>query len=168
MPGRLGDDPLSRKRSPSTKDAHPDRPGFAAQQASHNDVFFRRRTDHPQPNPESAPEKQLPGLGENADAVDGPEITEVSDLVRSAQAAKITQGADQLPVRAPMDEPLPPQAEEPIAETEQVPLAASQPVTVESPAPSAQEPAAPYSSQAEPQPQKSEGFFKRLFGRLGK
>ena len=168
MPGRLGDDPLSRKKAPSTKEAPSTRSGPAAQQTSHNDVFFHRRTENPQPKPGSSPEKQLQSLGESTSVDERPEITEVTDLVRTAQDAEITREVEQLSGPVSMDEPARPPDEERVEETEHAPLTLSEPsATIDPPAPTLQEQAAP-TSQPETQPQKSEGFFKRLFGRFGK
>ena len=167
MPRRLGDDPLSRKRSTSTKDAPSARSGLAAQPTSHNDVFFQRRTETPQPKLEGIPDKQS-SFGEAVNAGERPEITEVADLVRTAQVAKSTQGAEQLSVPAPI-ESISSFAEEPIVRTEQSPSTLSESVAnPEPPTPATEEPVVAPSSQPEEQPQKSEGFFKRLFGRFGK
>jgi len=171
MPRRLGDDPLSRKRSPSAKenDAPSARPGFPTQQASHNDVFFRRRTEALQLTSDGAPVQQPSGLGEARNSDEKPEITEVADLVRTAQAAKSTQGAEQLARAVPIDESTHNPAEEPTDTIEQTPPNVSEPVvSFESPPPLTEVPGAPSSSQVEPEPQKSIGFFKRLFGRIGK
>jgi hypothetical protein len=168
MPGRLGDDPLSRKRSPSAKGASSARPGLPAKQTSHNDVFFRRRFEGPQSKPEETPDRQLPGPGDATDVDERPEITEVSDIVRTAQVAKSTQGAEQLAGPAPVDALVLPQAEGLDEVIEQKPPAISEPVTPEPPTPITPEAAAPEASQHEAQPQKREGFIKRLFGRFGK
>jgi len=169
MPGRLGDDPLSRKKPSSAKDAPSARPGVPAQATSHNDVFFRRRTEGPQPKTGGIPDKQSSSLEEATNVDERPEITEVTDIVRTAQAAKSTQGAEQLTVPAPVDGSVPPPVEEMYAATEQTPPPIPEPDTIfEPPNPATSEPTAAPSSQPEPQPHKSEGFFKRLFGRLGK
>ena len=98
-----------------------------------------------------------------------PEITEVADIVRTAQAARTTQGAEQLARPVPMDESIPPAAEEPTATIGQTPPAVAAPVgALEPPPPMSEEPTVPASSQPQPEPQKSDGFFKRLFGRFGK
>jgi hypothetical protein len=168
MPRRLGDDPLSRKKSPSSKERDAPSPGLHAQQASHNDVFFQRRIEGPNqklgetPVIESSP-------GETTSSDEKPEITEVSDIVRTAKAAESTQGAELLSRPMPMDESVQPLAEEPVEDIEQTPPRVSEHVTsFEPPSPATQGQAAPVSSQSEPQPQKGEGFFKRLFGRFGK
>ncbi|HUK80510.1 MAG TPA: hypothetical protein VLU91_07610 [Nitrososphaerales archaeon] len=169
MPGRLGDDPLSRKRAPSKQDAPSAGPGIAAQQTSHNDVFFRRRTENTQPIPESAPEKQLQILGEATDAGERPEITEVADLVRTARDAEIAQGAEQLSRLVSLAEPPHPSVEETARKPEQEHLPVLEPArAIEPPPPVVEERAAAVSSLPDAQPQKSEGFFKRLFGRFGK
>lgn len=170
MPRRLGDDPLSRKRSSSAKarDAPSAQPASGAQQTSHNDVFFRRRTENPQPKLEGTPDQQGPSLGEAVNIDERPEITEVADIVRTAQVAMKTQGAEQLAGPMPMDESHP-ATEEPVATIEQAPPTVAEPaVAVEPPPPVTEEQAAPASSQPQPEPRKSDGFFKRLFGRLGK
>ncbi len=168
MPGRLGDDPLSRKRPHSAIDAPSARPGLPAQKTSHNDVFFRRRDEGPQTKPGDAPDKGS-SLGEAVSIDEKPEITEVTDIVRTAKAAESTQGAEQLARPVPIDEPVHPLAEEPVETMEQTPPAVSEPVAaLEPPPPATGEPAAAPSSQPDAPPQKSEGFFKRLFGKFGK
>ena len=169
MPGRLGDDPLSRKRPPSAKDAPSAWPGPPAQQTSHNDVFFRRRTEDPQQKLGGPPDKHSRSLGEATNTDEGPEITEVAEIVRTAQAAKSTQGAQQLAGSAQVEESVPYPIDEPVEKTEQWPPAVPEPVaTSEPPALMTREQVVPPPRKPEPQPQKSEGFFKRLFGRLGK
>jgi len=169
MPGRLGDDPLTRKRPHSAKDAPSARPGLPAQQTSHNDVFFRRRDEDSQTKPEDAPGKES-GLEETVSIDEKPEITEVADIVRTAKAAEITQGAEQLAKPVPIDESVRPLAEEPVGTVEPTtPPDVPEPVaSLEPPPPATEEPAAPPTSQPDEQPQKSEGLFKRLFGRFGK
>jgi hypothetical protein len=168
MPRRLGDDPLSRKKPLSAKDATSARPGPATQQTSHNDVFFRRRVEGPQPIPEGAPGEKS-SLVEPASVDEKPEISEVVDIVRTATALMSTEGAERLVTPVPMNESVHPEVEEPDVMTEQVPSMASEPdASPELLPPVAEEPAAAPSSQPETQPEKSEGFFKRLFGRFGK
>ena len=169
MPRGLGDDPLSRKRLSSAKDATSARPGPPSQQTSHNDVFFRRRTEGPQPQPEGATDDQLLSLGEATNVGERPEITEVTDIVRTAQAVKSTQGAELLAAPVSTDDSVGTPVEEDVAKTEEIPRTIAEPVTApEPPAPVTQEHAAPASGESEVQLQKSEGFFKRLFGRFGK
>jgi len=144
LPRGLGDDPLKRKRSSSARaksvpSAQPDR--SAAQQTSHNDVFFRRRSEDNQAAQAGAPQ-QL--------AVETPEIAEVNDIVRVAEAAQAGKPRFVESPRPAIDEPS---------------------VVVEAPPPVTEGPAAPQtedSSEAKPEPPKSGGFFKRLFGRHGK
>ena len=172
MPRRLGDDPLSRKRPPSTmeKDASSAARGLSTQQTSHNDVFFRRRLEGPPPGPEDSSDKES-SLAEVTSIDERPEITEVSDIMRTAKADQNTQGAEQLAKAVPIDEPVLPQAEEPAEKTEQTPPQVPEPLpSIEPLPPVKQEPAAPISdqSESEQQPQKTEGFFKRLFGKFGK
>jgi hypothetical protein len=170
LPRRLGDDPLTRKRSPSAKarDSPSAQPASVAQQTSHNDVFFRRRTENPLPKLEGTPDHQGLSLGEAVNTDEKPEITEVADIVRTAQVAMKTQGAEQLTEPMPIDEPHP-ATEEPVVTIEQTPSIVAEPaVAVESSPPITEEQVAPASSQPQPEPRKSDGFFKRLFGRLGK
>jgi hypothetical protein len=116
---------------------------------------------------DGAPDQQSLGKAWNGD--EKPEITEVVDIVRTAQAAKSTQGAEQLARPVPIDESTHSLPEEPAEAIEQASTTISESiVNLESPPPLTEGPAAPTSSQAEPEPQKSVGFFKRLFGRLGK
>jgi len=170
MPRRLGDDPLSRKKSSFKAEGDPSAlPASPVQQTSHNDVFFRRRTEGPQPTPEGTPGQQRPSLGEGTNVDERPEITEVSDIMRTASVAKSTQGAEQLARPAPVGEPAHPPAEEPVETIGQTPPVISEPVPALEPSHQAtEEPAAPTSSQPQPEPKKNEGFLKRLFGRLGK
>jgi len=170
MPRRLGDDPLSRKKPSFKAEGDPSAlPALPAQQTSHNDVFFRRRTEGPQPKPEGTPSQQRPSLGEGTNVEERPEITEVSDIMRTSSAAKSTQGAEQLAMPAPVGEPAHPPAEEPVETIEQTAPTISEHVRASEPSPPVtEEQAAPTSSQPEPEPKKNEGFFKRLFGRLGK
>jgi hypothetical protein len=165
MPRRLGDDPLSRKRSPSAKGngAPSAQLGFPTQKTSHNDVFFRRNIEGPQPKPEGPPDRES-SLGEATSIDEKPEISEVADIVRTAKVAESTQGADQLARPVLMGESAHAPAEEPVENTDHAPPTVSRPVASFGPPP----PAAPASSQAGPQPQKSEGILKRLFGRFGK
>ena len=143
-------------------------PGLAAGQASHNDVFFRRRVEGPQAKPEEASDEGSI-LGEATGVKEIPEITEVSDIMRTAKAAESTQGAVQLAKPVPVDESVHIHAEEPVETTLQAPPTVPEPMpSIEPPAPVPEEPVAPTTSESTPQPQKSEGFFKRLFGRLGK
>jgi len=167
MPGRLGDDPLTRKRPHSAKDAPSARPGLPAQQTSHNDVFFRRREEGPQTKPEDTPGKES-GLAETVSIDEKPEITEVADIMRTAKVAEITQGAEQLANPVPIDESVRPLAEEPVVTMEPTPPAVPEPVASLEPPPPPEEPAAAPTNQPDEQPQKSEGLFKRLFGRFGK
>jgi hypothetical protein len=170
MPRRLGDDPLSRKRSPTTREnetpAAP--PGLLTQETSHNDVFFRRRVEGPQSKPVDAPDKESI-LGGTANADERPEITEVADIVRTAQVALSTEGAERLAGPGSADVPAHPPVEEQAETTEPAPPTLPDPVpSFEPPTPIAEEPLPPVSSQPDPESQKSEGFFKRLFGRFGK
>ena len=168
MPGRLGDDPLSRKRPASAKGAPAARSDLPAQQSSHNDVFFRRRTEGSPPTPRDTPSEEST-LAETTNIDEKPEITEVSDFVRTAKAAQSTQGAELLLRPMSADESFQPRVEERAEDIERTPPPVSEPVTyIEPLSPVDQEPATPASSQPEPQPQKGEGFFKRLFGRFGK
>ena len=162
MPGRLGDDPLSRKRSSKTNDPSSAGSAPVPPPMSHNDVFFRRRTEAA----EDGSEQQSPGLGKAIDNGEGPEITEVAELVKTAQAAMSTQGAERLAGPMPIEESNRPAAQEDI---EQAPPKIEESVsTAEPPAPTTEEPAGPAPDQSQPEPEKSGGFFKRLFGRIGK
>jgi hypothetical protein len=106
--------------------------------ASHNDVFFRRRSEDPQPISAST-QKQA--------ANETPEIAEVNDIVRIVEAAQASKPT--------FVESQPSAADEPVA-------------VVQTPPPLTERPAAPQtetSTEAQPEPRKSEGFFRRLFGR---
>jgi hypothetical protein len=167
MPRRLGDDPLSRKRpsSAKAKDASSARAGPSKQQTSHNDVFFRRRSEGPQSKSEEATDRVLE---EGANVGERPEITEVTDIMRTAQVAKSTQGAEQLAGAVPMDEQAPPQTEEEVERVQAHSTVSEPAAPAEPPASITEEPPVPAPTQVNPQPQKSEGFLKRLFGRFGK
>jgi len=153
MPRRLGDDPLSRKKKPG--DAVSAQSGAAALQTSHNDVFFRRRS-------ESASQR-IPGPEKVADTEEGPEITEVGELVKTAQAAISTQGAGQLAEPMPTVQSTQPAVAE--EEAEASPTVPEPSTAIEPSHAAAEDPPSPDQPQSEPE---KSGFFKRLFGRLGK
>jgi hypothetical protein len=79
-----------------------------------------------------------------------PEIAEVNDIVRIAEAAQASKPTF---VESP-----PSAAEEPVAVVQTLPLLTEKPVT----------PQTTTSTEAQPEPRKSEGFFRRLFGRHAK
>jgi len=152
MPRRLGDDPLSRKKK--SGDAVSAQSAAAAPQTSHNDVFFRRRS-------ESASQR-IPGPEKAADTQEGPE-NEVAELVKTAQAAMSTQGAGQLAEPMPAEGLTQPAAPE--EEAEASPTVPEPSTAIEPSYPAAEDPPSPDQPQSEPE---KSGFFKRLFGRLGK
>ena len=144
MPRGLGDDPLKRKRTSSigassVPSAQQDR--SFAQSTSHNDVFFRRRSEDHQTAQEGTPQQV---------ASEAPEIAEVNDIVRIAEAAQFTRPTF---VESPR-----PAANEPAIEVE-----APSPVTERQTEFQTED-----SSEAEPEPPKGGSFFRRLFGRHGK
>ena len=153
MPRRLGDDPLSRKKKPG--DAVSAQSAAAALQTSHNDVFFRRRSE--------AAFQRTPGPEKGADTQEGPEITEVAELVKTAQAAISTQGAGQLAEPIPAEQSTQPAFAEEVAEASTAGPESS--TAIEPSHPAAEDPPSPDQPQSEPE---KSGFFKRLFGRLGK
>jgi hypothetical protein len=112
-----------------------------SQQTSHNDVFFRRRSEDDQSVPDGTP---------NQVANETPEIAEVNDIVRIAEAAQFTRPVYVESPRSAVDEPV-------------VAVEAPSPVTERSAAFQTED-----SNEAQPEPQKSGGFFRRLFGRHGK
>ena len=156
MPRGLGDDPLSRKRSRRSptnevmdESGAQSRPVVVISGTSHNDVFFRKRTEEPR----AIPEKQA----------EGPEIHEVNDILRIAEVASSTQtghATESSQVTAPASpiDSQPQMVEEPAA----VP---------ELPSPMPEEPS-PSQSEVSNDPrndhQERGGFFRRLFGRRGK
>ena len=111
----------------------------------------------------------MSGLGVPTDIEEKPEISEVADIVRTAKVAESTQGAEQLARPITVDESVRTLIEEPVEDIEQTLPTVSEPVAApEPPPPAPGEPAASPSIQPDAQPQRSEGFFKRLFGRFGK
>jgi hypothetical protein len=142
LPRGLGDDPLTRKRpssSNATNDAiNKSSPVAVAPQTSHNDVFFRRRSEDT---------RQVSASAQKQAANETPEIAEVNDIVRIAEATLASKPA--------FVEPPHPAADEPV-------------IVVQTPPPLAEEPGAPQteaSKEAQPEPRKSGGFFRRLFRR---
>jgi hypothetical protein len=101
--------------------------------AFHNDVFFRRRNEDPQPVSASIPKQATK---------ETPEIAEVNDIVRIAEAAQASKPT--------VVESLPPAVDEPVG-------------IVQTPPPLAPQTGA--STETQPEPRKGEGFFRRLFGR---
>jgi hypothetical protein len=144
LPRGLGDDPLKRKRSSSTRAKSvpsAQRDESVIQQTSHNDVFFRRRSEDNQAA-QVGPPQQV--------AVETPEIAEVNDIVRVAEAAQAARPTFIESRRLTVNEPV---------------------VIVEAPSPMTERPATSQtedSSEAKPEPGRSGGFFRRLFGRHGK
>lgn len=115
--------------------------GLSAQQTSQNDVFFRRRSEDAQAVLESTPKQA---------SSETPEITEINDIIRIAEAAQATKPGFVESLRSAPDEP---------------------PVAVETPSPLKEVPAAPQnqvSDVAQTEPKERDGFFRRLFGRHGK
>jgi hypothetical protein len=162
----------------------------AVSPASHNDVFFQRRVDETTFEDNPRPHEVV-HLGEVSTPMEIPEIAEVTDIVRIAEVTQSEQNS-QLPQTTILPEPralvvvpTPPPTitavEEPIAAIEATPpMVKEVPVAVVEPMPPAREeekepvkvipPAAPKpavqsASHSQPEPQKSGGFFKRLFGR---
>jgi hypothetical protein len=112
-----------------------------APKASHNDVFFRRRSEDPLPVSASTPKQE---------ATETPEIAEVNDIVRIAEAAQASKPTF---VESPSSA-----ADEPVVAIQTPP-----PVTEETAAPQAEA-----SGEAQPEPRKAGGFFRRLFRRHAK
>jgi hypothetical protein len=163
---RLGDDPLNRARSERAKAAQAAAPVASegasqaktvvevkpSARASYNDVFFQRRESGTpaQPVADSAPE--------------APEISEISEIpeIREATAVAASQGGfDAGHAPSPGPEVAAAQVsavEEVVVKPNAVPAA---------PAPE-RAPVAPEASEgvSAPEPQKTGGFFKRLFGKF--
>jgi hypothetical protein len=191
LPRRLGDSPLTRAKK-GTARAHTAETHAAATAApdsrvssrkSSNDVFFQRRAEEDRP---IVPSKQQ-------DVTEAPETKEISEIseipaLREATIAPAVQSA----VTAAVIEEVS-QAHETAqeAETPPIPVTASpenstpiepegamvvesatltEPVLERSVEPSGPLPGpeTPDQRDDQPQPEKSGGFFKRLFGRLGK
>jgi hypothetical protein len=167
---RLGDDPLNRARSERAKAAQAAAPAasdLAGQgttvvevrtnsRASYNDVFFQRR------------EGGAPRLPVADSAPEAPEITEISQIpeIREAAAAPTSQsGVDAASVgRA---EPEVAAAQVSMGEQVVSKLDAASPAEGPTavPAAAAEAPEASAATTA-PEPQKTGGFFKRLFGKF--
>ena len=150
MPRGLGDDPLSRRRKrKGSTEAPPAAQETAtlAQQTSHNDVFFMRRSEGPREAPANTPEQR----GDAGTVKDRPEIGEVTDIVRIAEVAQSGQSEEEVV--------------EPTVGAESPRLKPSGPVMGGPTMTSSQ---TSDSSEVQSEPQKKRGFFKRLFGRQGK
>jgi hypothetical protein len=162
---RLGDDPLNRARSERAKAAQAapvasDGAGQAtavvevkpSARASYNDVFFQRRdVGAPvQPVADSAPE--------------APEISEISEIpeIREATAVAASQGGFDAS-HSPGPEPEVATAQVSIIEEVVAKLNAGPAAPAQDQAPAAPEASAAASA---PEPQKTGGFFKRLFGKF--
>jgi hypothetical protein len=139
LPRGLGDDPLARKRSPPTSVTDESTPVAVAPEGSHNDVFFRRRKESPLRVPAGTPTQAVS---------EAPEIAEVNDIVRVAEAAQTSH---------PAESPAPP-ADEPVAAAQATPSLTEMPEVPQSEA----------SGKAQQEARKGGGFFRRLFGRRAK
>lgn len=167
MSRRLGDDPLNRARSERAKAAQAAAPvasegaGQAkavvevkpSARASYNDVFFQRR------------ESGAPALPVADSAPEAPEISEISEIpeIREATAVAASQGW--------LDAGHAPSPEPEVSAAPQVTIVEDVVAKVNAaPAAPAQEqaPVTPEASEgvSAPEPQKTGGFFKRLFGKF--
>jgi len=215
LPRGLGDDPLVRKKGRKRGSSRnstssggvthefatehgvvrplpPD--ATVAPALSHNDVFFKRRSDRPSRSRETAEQRDA-GTGPNGmeDAAKVPEIAEAFDIVRIAEVAQSTQtikGQDAEHIAAPSaayassspDSPVvaiepPPQATAEITvAAESMTGGADAPIAAPDAAPPKIEEAvstASLGTQAEPrnleqpEPQKK-GILGRLFRRFGR
>jgi hypothetical protein len=162
---RLGDDPLNRARTEraKTQGEAPVPSDLAGQatavvqvpaksRASYNDVFFQRRgAGGPQP----------PVAGS---APDAPEITEISEIPEIHEAAAASTGQSGMEVtHVESAEPVVAAqvsiVEEAVSKPNAVAPAEEQPAAILAAAPQAPEAGAP-------EPEKTGGFFKRLFGKF--
>lgn len=182
MSKRLGDDPLIRARDARAKAEQAmtavtadsegqvtSKPAFrSSSRSSYNDVFFKRRAEA------NAPQQA-------ADITEAPEISEISELpeIREVAAAPSLQSETRASVNAGAAGPL-------VTEVLQVPSVSiiaevvaklnASAVTTSAPVDAVHEvtpgPVGLPTSQApnvsNDAPQKSGGFFKRIFGRFGK
>lgn len=182
MPRRLGDDPLTRARSQRAKAAEGSAPvalGSGGQEGTaqlgiqpsltSNDVFFQRRG-------ENFASQQVATVAPRAP--EAPEISEISEIPEIRDAAATSQGgpafevtSDAMPESvAVQDAPVvqtPPVSiiGEVVARLNASAAAAHVDERPASPLPESQVPA-DGGDEAKPEPQKSGGFFKRLFGKF--
>jgi len=168
---RLGDDPLNRARTERAKAAQAaapapsDLPGQGTtvvevqtkSRASYNDVFFQRREA-------GAPQPPVP-----ASAPEAPEITEISEIPEIHEAAAASTGQSSTEVtHVTSEEPAPAPALVPIVEQVVSKPNEAAPAEEQAPPVLAAAPLASGASATEtaPEPQKTGGFFKRLFGKF--
>jgi hypothetical protein len=166
---RLGDDPLTRARSERAKAAQAAGPatsddaGQAAtvvevkpsSRASLNDVFFQRKEAGAPVQPVAGP------------ATEAPEITEISEIpeIREATATAASQSGIESDYAPSGDQAVAAAPQISIIEEAVAKLNASVPAAAVA---QASDTVAPEASTAAPaaDPQKTGGFFKRLFGKF--
>jgi len=148
LPRGLGDDPLTRRKR--NENPAVGSPARQVKSTSHNDVFFTRRTDGPQTESVRALQS------DDASAANKTEIAEVTDIVRIAEIAQIGRKVEEKVEPVAAIEPYKPKSGGEVA----TPPAAE---TVVPPSISAAN-----NNKLHVLPQKKNGFFRRLFGRLGK
>ncbi len=189
MPRRLGDDPLARARSEKAKAAENQGPvalDSGAQQqtsqlgiqsssrASYNDVFFQRRGGAFAPERAPADVREAPEISEISEI---PEIREAAAVSGSESAFEVAADAKPAPAAIQGTEAVqsPPVSiiEEVVAKLNALPSGGATPATEVAQAkegragpPSQSQGPSNGGEGAAPEPQKSGGFFKRLFGKF--
>ncbi|HVB95158.1 MAG TPA: hypothetical protein VND41_00970 [Nitrososphaerales archaeon] len=179
MPRRLGDDPLTRARSQRAKAAEGSAPvalesggeqgtaqlGIqASSHESYNDVFFHRRGDDFAPPKAAVVVQGAPEAPEISEISEIPEIRDAAATSRSEAALEFA--ADARPASMVALDTQTTQAP-PVSIIEEVVAKLNAQAAV---AHVKDEPASPPlengGDEANPEPQKSGGFLKRLFGKL--
>jgi hypothetical protein len=168
---RLGDDPLSRAKSERAKAPQASASAVSdpiSSHASYNDVFFKRRAEGLATQQASEAQR----------APEAPEISEISEIpeIREVAAAPSFGAGPSMPaqVNVAQDTIVPPFHQVSIIEEAVARLNGSfAGTTVLAPntpdatsAPASTQAAVESKPEARPEPQKSGGFFKRLFGKF--
>jgi hypothetical protein len=179
---RLGDDPLARARSERAKAAQAsasaatDSAGQASVQsviqsssrASYNDVFFKRRAEGAAPQQVEA--LRAPEVPEISEISEIPEIREVAAAAPSFQASPaVAAEVIAAPAAIQSAEVLPAPPVSFIAEVVSKlnsSVAATEVKGETASLPPASQVTADTKDEAKPEPAKSGGFFKRLFGKF--
>ncbi len=170
MPRRLGDDPLARAKNAKADPSQASAPstgtasGQSLRRQSYNDVFFERRADAGQQEVAASPQPQH---------IEAAEISEISEIpqMREAAAAPTVQPTEAAAIVTPEASVAQNEVVVAVSPSRQVAEPAGYIETIVAqvqaqPAPTPQ-PAGATADGHKAEPQKSGGFFKRLFGRFG-
>jgi hypothetical protein len=188
LPRRLGDDPLTKARSKRAKavegstsvaldsggEQSTAQVGIqTASRASYNDVFFQRRGEGISPPPVAGDVLVAPEAPEISEISEIPEIREVVAASGNQSAFDVTADINTVSEVAQHTHIAPAPS---VSITEEVVAKLNSQVSATGPAPEVKtEPASPPASshapanggdESKPEPQKSSGFFKRLFGKF--